>query len=268
MYKQYWELKEKPFENTPDPRFLYHSPQHEEALMRLLYAIEEKKGAAILSGEYGSGKTTLSRVLLARIDSNRFQVALLINSQLPSLEFLREIARQLGSGNPPERKIDLLNNLNDILNRNAGINRHTVVVIDEAQLIKEREVFEELRLLLNFQFNSQFLLTLLLLGQPELREKVNSIPQLRQRIGIRHHLRFLNEEETGSYVSHRLKTAGREEGEIFTKDALKAVYGYSKGCPRMINNICDLSLLTGFGRKVENVDEDTIQEVAKDLKEW
>ena len=267
MYEQYWKLKEKPFENTPDPRFLYRSSQHEEALMRLLYAIEEKKGAAILSGEYGSGKTILSRVLLDSIDPNRFQVAVLTNSQLPSLEFLREIAHQLGSVHLPERKSDLLNDLNDILNRNASINRHTVVVIDEAQLIEEREIFEELRLLLNFQLNDQFLLTLLLLGQPELREKVNRIPQLRQRIGIRHHLRFLSDEETGNYISHRLKTAGGGK-ECFTGTAFKAVYDYSKGCPRMINNICDLSLLTGFGRKIEKIDEDVIREVVKDLKEW
>jgi len=266
MYEQYWGLKEKPFENTPDPRFLYRSPQHEEALMRLLYAIEEKKGAAILSGEYGSGKTILSRVLLDSIDPNKFQVAILTNSKLPSLEFLREIARQLGDTTLPEKKVDLLNNLNDILSRNASINRHTVVVIDEAQLIEEREVFEELRLLLNFQFNNQ-LLTLLLLGQPELREKVNRIPQLRQRIGIRHHLVFLNEAETGNYINHRLKTAGKKE-EVFTKAALKVIYDYSKGCPRMINNLCDLSLLAGFGRKIVKIEEDIIQEVAKDLKEW
>jgi len=267
MYEQYWKLKEKPFENTPDPRFLYRAPQHEEALMRLLYAVEDKKGAAILSGEYGSGKTILSRVLLNSIDPNRFQIALLTNSQLSSLEFLREIARQLGSSNLPERKGDLLNVLNDIFNRNASINRHTVVVIDEAQLIEDREVLEELRLLLNFQLDNRFLLTLLLLGQPELREKVNRIPQLRQRIGIRHHLGFLSEVETGNYINHRLKTAGRE-GEIFAGAASKVVYEYSKGCPRMINNICDLSLLTGFGRKVEKIDEDIIREVAKDLKEW
>ncbi len=267
MYEQYWKLKEKPFENTPDPRFLYHSPQHEEALMRLRYAIEEKKGAAILSGEYGSGKTILSRVLLNSIEPNRFQVALITNSQLPPLEFLREIVRQLGSINLPERKVDLLNELNDILNRNASINRHTVIVIDEAQLIEERDVFEELRLLLNFQLHNQFLLTLILLGQPELREKVNRIPQLRQRIGIRHHLELLNDEETGNYINHRLVTAGGAKG-IFTKAAAKAVYDYSKGCPRMINNLCDLSLLTGFGQKAEKINEDMVQEVAKDLKEW
>ncbi len=267
MYEEYWGLKEKPFENTPDPRFLYHSQQHEEALMRLLYAVEERKGAAIFSGEFGCGKTILSRVLLDRIDPNRFQVALLTNSKLPSIELLREIARQLGATDLPERKSDLLNALNDILNRNASINKHTVVIIDEAQLIEEREVFEELRLLLNLQLNNQFLLTLLLLGQPELREKVNKIPQLRQRIGIRHHLGFLTEEETGLYITHRLKTAGREK-EIFTDETAKLIYGYSKGCPRMINNICDLSLLAGFGQKVEKIDGDIVAEVVKDLREW
>lgn len=267
MYLDYWKLKEKPFDNTPDPRFLYHSPQHEEALMRLLYAVEDKKGAAVLSGEYGSGKTTLSRVLISRVDPNKFKVITITNPQLPPIEFLQEIARQMGSDSLPEKKIDLLNIINDILNRNASLNRHTIIFIDEAQLIDKKEVFEELRLLLNFQLDNQFLLTLILMGQPELREKVNKIPQLRQRIGIRHHLGFLNEKEVEAYILHRLKISGREE-EIFTKAALKEIYTRSKGCPRMINNICDLSLLAGFGEKAKKIDKDVIQEIDKDLKEW
>jgi type II secretory pathway predicted ATPase ExeA len=148
MYEQYWGLKEKPFENTPDPRFLYRSTQHEEALSRLFYAIREKKPAAMLTGEYGAGKTLLSRVLLDELSKERYKVALIFNPKLSPIEFLQEITFQLAEDTPKTSKRELLNTLQNILNSNHARFKDTVIVIDEAQSIENDEIFEELRLLL------------------------------------------------------------------------------------------------------------------------
>jgi len=265
MYVIYWGLKEKPFENTPDPHFLYRSPMHEEALTRLIYAIEERKGAAILTGEYGSGKTLLSRSILDEIGNEKCKVVYITNTQgITALEFLREIIFQLGITERPDFKTDLLNILKDILQRNVDIGQETIIVIDEAHLIEDMKVFEELRLLLNLQLEKRFLLTLLLLGQPELREKINRTPQLKQRMPIRYHLAALNEEETGKYIIHRLQIAGRVE-KTFSEEALKLIYLQSGGFPREINNICDMCLFIGFGKKVNEIDEGIVKEVTSDL---
>jgi len=264
MYLEHWHLKEKPFENTPNPRFLYYSPKHEEALARLNYAILERKGAALLTGEFGSGKTVLSRALEALLDNTKYKVVFITNPKLPALEFLVAIARQLGKGEIPERKIDLVDAIREMLTRNVTIGKDTVVVIDEAQLIEERDIFEEIRMLLNYQQNDRFLLTLILLGQPELREKVYAIPPLKQRMEVRYHLVALSAGETEEYIRHRLSVAGGKE-EIFSEKSMQLVYEHSKGLPREINNICDMSLLTAFVKKSKEVTEEIIQEVSKDF---
>ena len=265
MYQAHWQLTEKPFENTPDPRFLYYSPKHEEALARLNYAISERKGAALLTGEFGSGKTVLSRALEGLLDNTKYKMVFITNSQLPAFDFLVGIAKQLGAQQIPERKIDLLDLINDMLRRNVNIGKDTIVVIDEAQLIEDKDIFEEIRLLLNFQLNDRFLMTLVLLGQPELRERVNAIPQLRQRMGVRYHLDALSEEETKQYVLHRLKVAGRE-ASLFKPEAVHLVYEQSKGLPREINNLCDMSLFLGFAKKLSTIDEAIVREVVKDYE--
>lgn len=266
MYESYWGLKEKPFENTPDPRFLYYSPQHEEALIRLLYAVRENKGGALVTGEYGSGKTVLSRVLMGELGKEKYSVGLITHPQLTPLQFLKEIVYQLGEDRSSPNKAKVLHLLQDMLYANMEKGKDTVVIIDEAQLIKGRELFEELRLLLNFQLNDRFLLTLIFLGQPELRPKIEAIPQLKQRLGVRYHLSTLDEVETGKYISHRLKVAGGEE-KIFTEEAKGLTYRYSGGTPRRINNICDMSLLIGFGEKVKRIGEEIVKKIAQDLEE-
>lgn len=266
MYEEYWGLKERPFDNTPDPRFLYLSREHEEALTRLLYAIQGNKGAAILTGEYGCGKTVLSRTLLSKLDPNRYKTVLITNTQLPFIEFLQEIVHQLGNEKPLQTKVELLHALEEILRRNLSINKNTVIIIDEAQLIPSKEVFEELRLLLNIQLEDRFLFTLLLIGQPELREKMNRLPQLKQRLAIKYHLNPLDREETLEYIIHRLKIAGRKE-MIFNEEAAVAIYNHSRGVPRVTNDICDMSLVVGYGRKVKLIDEALTREVIKDLGE-
>lgn len=268
MYEDYWGFKEKPFENTPDPRFFYCSIKHEEALLRLLYAVQEKKGAAMLSGEYGSGKTLLSRLVLGKLmqQEDKYNVALVVNPAIPVLELLAEIVYQLGAEHSSQdRKIDILNRLNDILYRTVKNDKHTVIIIDEAQVTDE-SVFEELRLLLNFQLNERFLLTLLILGQPELREKIEKLPQFKQRLAVQYHLTTLSEPETKSYIEHRCKVAGRDQ-PLFLEPTYKLIYGYSNGVPRKINNLCDLSLVVGMGDDVTHIDEQIIQEVINDFQQ-
>ncbi|HBU08047.1 MAG TPA: hypothetical protein DEA99_02355, partial [Candidatus Omnitrophica bacterium] len=233
MYNDYWGFKEKPFENTPDPRFFYCSAKHEEALMRLLYAVQERKSSAMLSGECGSGKTLLSRIILNRLmNKEEYKVALVVNPAIPLLELLGEIVYQLGGENPAgERKIDILRRLNEILYSVSQDGKHTVIIIDEAQTISEDSVFDELRLLLNFQVNERFLLTLLLLGQPELREKIEATRQFKQRLALRYHLTTLTEVETKAYIGHRCLVAGKESPP-FSDGAYKLIYEYSQGLPR------------------------------------
>lgn len=266
MYEDYWGLKEKPFENTPDPHFLYYSSKHEEALSRMLYAIRERKGAAILSGEYGSGKTILSRVLLEELNKERYQTVLIFNPRIPPIEFLQEIVYQLGGNDASESKTKLLRILNEILYNNRNENKSTIIAVDEAQAIESEEIFEELRLLLNFQLDDMFLLTLLLLGQPELKEKVDMIPQLRQRMAVRYHLMGLDEWETREYIIHRLEVAGLSE-KIFAEGTYELIHEACEGIPRRINNICDMCLLAGFGAKVDRIDEGIVKDVIGELEE-
>ena len=268
MYQEYWSLKEKPFENTPEPRFFYCSAKHEEARMRFLYAVEEKKGAFLLSGEYGSGKTLLSRVVMAKLmqQEDEYKVALVVNPAISSLELLNEIVYQLGEDNPiPDRKVDILRHLSEMFYQTAQDNKHTVIIIDEAQAIEDESVFEELRLLLNFQLNERFLLTIILLGQPELIAKIEKLPQLEQRLALRYHLTTLNESETKSYIEHRCRVAGREE-LLFSEGACKLTYQYSQGVPRQINNLCDLSLVIGMGEKATLIDERITKDVIEDFQ--
>jgi general secretion pathway protein A len=266
MYEAYWKIREKPFENMPDPRFIYYSQKHEEALSRMLYAVRERKGAAILTGEYGSGKTLLSRILLEELSSEQYQPAIIVNPILPPLELLKEIIYQLGGNTTSlSSKGDLLHYFDGMLYRNRTENKNTVIVIDEAQAVSV-ESFEELRLLLNFQLNDDFLLTLILLGQPELKAKMDKLPQLKQRFSIRYHLKALAEEQSKEYILHRLEVAGAEK-EIFRDDALSEIYRFSEGIPRRINNICDLALLVGCAEGLDKVDKEIIKDVAEDLEE-
>lgn len=272
MYEQYWKLKAKPFENTPDPAFVYYSKKHEEALIRLMYAIKEEKGAAMLSGGYGTGKTLLSRIVIDELIKNKiYEVALITHPHLNSTQFLQEFIYQLNNSHIQGDKPALLHCLQDIIYQNFKRNKKTVIIIDEAQIIQDRQTFEELRLLLNFQLNNKFLLTMILIGQPELIAKINSIPQLEQRIGIKFHLEGLNKNETIEYIYHRLAVAGRRKPvftgrkPIFTKEALELICEYSAGLPRKINNVCDIALLIGFGRKAKRIDAEIARCVVGDL---
>ena len=263
MYEKYWGLNELPFENVPDPRFLYHSTQHEEALTRLLSATKAQKGATMLSGEVGCGKTTVSRAFVQGLSSEEYEVGIIANPSLTSLDFLKEILYQLGIEKTAESKPELLHILNDAMLQNLRKKRKTVLVVDDAQAIEDVVTFEELRLLLNFQLNDQFLLALILIGQPELRDTIAKMPQLDSRISIRYHLKLLDLKDTALYILHRLKVAGMRRN-MFTKEAIEKIHEYSGGVPRKINNTCDLSLFIGFSKKVELIDSKIVQQLVED----
>jgi len=262
MYLEYWGLKIFPFENVPDPDFFYLSRSHEEALTRLIYAAEMSKGSAMLSGEIGCGKTTLSKVYVQELSDDKFDIGMIINPKLEATEFLQEILYQFDIQEIPDTKVKCLRVLNDKMLANLNAGKETLLIVDEAQLLNESS-FEEIRLLLNFQLNNRFLLTIILLGQPELMQKVKAIEQLEQRIAIRYHLTPFNLEDTAKYIEFRQKKAGRDSS-IFTDEAMKIIYDHTGGIPRKINNICDLSLLIGFSTKETIIDQKIVENIISD----
>ena len=263
MYESYWELTEPPFDNSPNPKFFYLSPEHEEALVRLVYTVRHRKGCGMLTGEYGCGKTTLSRALIQRLEAERYEIGLLTNPSWTPVDFLREVLYQLGVTTLERNKPELLHTLHDVFFRNFQAGRDTVIIVDEAQLVDDDAVFEELRLLLNFQTDDRFLVTLLLVGSPELVIRVRGLKHLDQRIAIRYHLNTLDDTHTSNYIAHRLRMAGQTR-RIFTEQAIKLIFDYTRGTPREINNICDIALLVGSSRAVMELDERIIAEVIKD----
>lgn len=263
MYLEYWGLKVPPFENLPNPDFLYLSPKHEEAMTRLLYAAHGRKGAAMLTGDVGMGKTTISRAFVRQLSEDKFDIGIVANPSLSPVDFLKEILYQLNVEENTGSKVDLLRLLNGKTLNNAQEDKNTVIIIDEAQAIKDEDTFEELRLLLNFQMNDRFLLTLILVGQPELRDQVAKIPQLSQRIAIKYHISPMDLSDTVKFIFFRLKVAGLEKS-IFSEQAIKLVFEISGGIPRKIVNLCDLCLLVGFSYKVPLINSKLVEKVVRD----
>jgi len=262
MYEAYWGLQERPFQNAPDPRFLFYADSHEEALVRLLYAVSENKGLALLTGSVGTGKTLLTRVFRKELSSRGYEVAVLVNPDLSPEELLRAILAELGApipagGGKPE--------LWDALARHVrrpggGKPREIVLIVDEAQSITDPRSLETLRMLLNIvdDVSGRFCFTLVLAGQPELRGRVQQSDALCQRVAVACELRALTREETAEYIAHRLRTAGAA-GELFTEDAVAAIHKATGGTPRAINTLADLSLLTGSSRQADRVDAECVQ---------
>jgi len=248
MYRAFFGLGEKPFAITPDPRYLYLSVRHAEALAHLVYGINDAGGFIQLTGEVGTGKTTTIRSLLARAPKNA-EIALIINPRMSSIEFLQTICEELGLGLPDSAENntkELVDLLNRYLLRAHAEGRRVVLIVDEAQNLQP-EVLEQVRLLTNLETESQKLLQIILIGQPELRELLgrNALRQLAQRITARYHLAPLSAEETAAYVRHRLRVAGASS-EIFSDATLREVYRISGGVPRVINVICDRALLGAY----------------------
>jgi general secretion pathway protein A len=248
MYLSFFGLNEKPFAITPDPRYLYLSERHAEALAHLLYGINEAGGFVQLTGEVGTGKTTIVRSLLAQTPKNA-EIALILNPRMTAPEFLLTICEEIGIG-VPDSSMESLKDLVDILShyllRAHGAGRRVVLVVDEAQNLAPA-VLEQVRLLTNLETNTQKLLQIILIGQPELRELLgrNELRQLAQRITGRYHLHPLSRDETAAYVRHRLRVAGATT-DIFSGPALSEIYRLSVGVPRVINVICDRALLGAY----------------------
>ncbi len=265
MYLDYWGFKETPFGNVPSRNLFFPSPQHEEALMRLLYAVEHQKGVAMLTGEVGSGKTTVSKVFMNYIRNERYEVVAITNPALTPVDFIRAILVKFGEKVESESKTVLLNQLENRIADNVEQGIETVIIIDEAHVIEKRSTFEELRMLLNMQSEDRYLITLIIMGQPPLLDKIFALQPLKERIGIKYHLQPLDFNNTLRYLSFRLKSAGSRRG-IFTKEAVLALYDYSGGIPLRINSLCDRSLLIGMMRKAKVIDSKIVNNAVEDIK--
>ncbi len=262
MFEEFFGLSAKPFGKTPDPSFLYESHQHREALARLEYSVDEKE-LALLVGDIGSGKTTLSRALIDRVGDAR-PVVLLINPRLTPMQLLRSIARGLEL-EPPRLRNDVLDQLHTRLYELYEQRREPVLIIDEAQLIPSKATFDEIRLLTNFQLDDQNLLSVVLIGQPELESRLerDAYAPLRQRIGMRYSLGPLSLEETVRYIEHRIRIAGGARNP-FSTDAMAEIHQRSGGIPRLINTLATTALLDAFGEDAERIEPSRVVSAARE----
>lgn len=264
MYEPYWGLSTLPFQNVPDPGFFFPSAIHQQGLKRLVYTVEHGKGAGMLMGEIGCGKTTMVRAFMDHLPEEKYNVALITHPDLPRDDFLQEINLQFGIKRPGQTRGRLWEALTVHCSANLSTGIETVLIVDEAQTIRDNYVFEELCQILNLQLNERFLITLILIGQPELKERVGRHPQLNQRIAVRYHLGPFDSMETPKYVQHRLHVAGSQR-DIFSPEALQQIWQYTRGVPRSINNVADLCLLYGFESQRSIIDGAIVQKAAAEF---
>ena len=270
MYKNFYNLRRNPFEITPDPSFLFPTDKHKEALAALYYGVRRHKGFVVLTGEVGTGKTLLVRWLLQLLRGTNIRFAYVFNSRLSSLEFLKYIAGDFGLDTSSKTKSDLLLEFGRFLIERHQQQLTTVLVVDEAHHLSAN-VLEEIRLLTNMETAEGKLLQILLIGQPELDEKLDlpNLRQLKQRIGLRARLDALDRDETTAYIECRLKIAGTSTSPastLFPEETIAAVYECSRGIPRLINTICENALITGYARQLRSIPVDIVYEVAKDFR--
>ncbi|HTQ31631.1 MAG TPA: AAA family ATPase [Opitutaceae bacterium] len=266
MYQSFYELAEMPFNITPDPKFLYLSPTHYEALQHLLYGVRERKGFIVLIGEVGCGKTTLCRRLLEELDMDHYDTALILNPRLNETEMLRAILTELGETHQAETHYDLVVQINQLLLARIEAGRDIVLIIDEAQNLTF-EVLEQIRLLSNLETDKQKLLQIVLIGQPELKAILarDELRQLRQRILVHYELHPLARDDVENYIRHRLALAGSGGRPQFTPRAIRKIHRASRGIPRLVNNICDKAILSAFIRESDEVNYWDVRRAVKDL---
>jgi general secretion pathway protein A len=266
VYLDYYGLKEPPFSITPNPRFLYFSGKHREALNHMLYGIRERKGFVQITGEVGAGKSTLCRALLSQLGNN-YSTALILNPILDADQLMRAIALEFGLDARGLDRLETLEEINLFLLRQVEDGREAVLVIDEAQNLTN-DLLEQVRLLSNLETDDRKLLQIVLMGQPELRDRLNNpaLRQLRQRITVRYHLSPLKRGEVGEYVHHRLTVSGSKGGPCFTLPALWRVFCYSQGIPRLVNAVCDKSLLAGFVQQRGRIDYRLVGRAIRELE--
>jgi general secretion pathway protein A len=266
VYLEYYGLTEPPFDITPNPRFLFFSAKHREAINHLLYGIRERKGFVQLTGEVGAGKTTICRSLLTQLGKN-FETALILNPVLDADQLMKAIAMEFGLNVKGMDRLETVAALNEFLLGLADRQKDAVLIIDEAQDLSI-ELLEQVRLLSNLETYDRKLLQIVLMGQPELRDRLNdyNLRQLRQRITVRYHLNSLTREEVGQYIRRRLDVAGGNGAPYFTTGALWRIHRYSRGIPRLINAVCDKCCLAGFVAQKDEIDFKTVGLAIRELE--
>ncbi len=270
MYKDFFQISRDPFDLTPDPARFVATARHNEALASLYYGVRQHKGFVVVTGEVGTGKTLLLRCLLQLFEQSKdFAYAYLFNSRLSPLEFLQYVLADFGLETAGKSKSELLFEFGIFLNRRGAQELTTVLIVDEAHDLSE-DLLEEVRLLSNLEAPDKKLLQIVLVGQPELDQKLDSfrLRQLKQRIAIRTHLVALTCEETATYIKQRLDAAGVDSSRepIFPQETVEEVYRWSKGLPRLINSICENALISAFAGKQPSVAPEVIVNVARDLR--
>jgi general secretion pathway protein A len=267
MYKTYWQLNCRPFENCTDSRFYYPSEVHQGALLKLRYAVENARGAALLTGAAGSGKTLLINSLRRQLDACFTPMVHLVFPQMPVADLLAYLAVEIGAQPRTDARVTVdesVRSLQHFLIENSRRGCQAVIAIDEAQLLIESGALETLRLLMNFEGPSRPALTLLLIGQPQLLPALERMPGLEARLGVKCLLRPLSLEETVSYVNHRMTAAGAQH-EIFSSEALSTLHQLTGGNPRRINRLCDLALLIGYAEEQVRINSPHIEAVSNEL---
>lgn len=270
IYNAYFGFKENPFNISPDPEFLYRSPQHEEALANLIYGVRSRKGFIVLTGEVGTGKTTMLECLRDYLDSQRVEFAFIFNSRLTPDQFFEMMAFDFDLPCNRKSKTDVLFALNSLLIQQADRGRTCVLIVDEAHNL-EWDVLEEIRLLGNLENRQGKLLQIILAGQPELDRKLDApnLRQLKQRIVLRCSLDPLTPDEASAYVNSRLARAGMPNQQVFSPELLEEIYRRSRGIPRLINLLCDNLLVTTFAMEQRTATMEMLDEVCQDLRlEW
>jgi general secretion pathway protein A len=269
MYKAFYGLKRNPFEITPDPSFLFPTGRHNEALAALYYGVRRHKGFVVLTGEVGTGKTLLLRCLLQALKKSKdVAYAYVFNGRLSPVEFLQYIVSDLGLPGTSKNKGELLLQIAQYVVARSQKKLTTVLVVDEAHHLST-EILEEIRLLTNLETEDEKLLQILLVGQPELDEKLDSVNlrQLKQRIALRSHLLPLDSNETKGYILRRLQLAGcTYPSALFPPETIAAVYQHSKGLPRLINTVCENALIAGYSRQMRSVSPDIVDDIARDFR--
>ena len=265
MYEAFFKLRKKPFQLVPDPEFMYLSRSHKKALTYLDYGIRERAGFILLTGEVGSGKTTLIQDLLKK-RYERITLAKIFNTRVSSEQLLAMINDDFGLNVAGKDKITLMRDLNDFLLEQYAAGNHPILIIDEAQNLAP-DLLEEIRMLSNLESSSSKLLQIILVGQPELRETLaaQELRQLRQRISVNCHLKALSREEMAEYIVHRLTVAGNGDALRFPSGTLDLIYHYSRGIPRLVNIICDFLMLSAFAEEVDTVSTEIACDVLGDL---
>lgn len=270
MYNSFFGFRDSPFNLSPDPEFLYRSPQHEEALANLIYGVRSRKGFIVLTGEVGTGKTTMLECLRDFLDLQRIEFAFIFNSRLTPNQFFEMIAYDFDLQCDRKSKTDVLFSLNQLLVEQAERGRTAALIVDEAHNL-EWDVLEEIRLLGNLENRQGKLLQIILAGQPELDRKLDApnLRQLKQRIVLRCSLNPLTAEETREYVNARLSRAGMENQTLFPHQMLDEIHLRSRGIPRLVNAICDNLLVTAFAMEQRTTNLEMLNEVCNDLRlEW